>query len=211
MGGRWAVQRGALNLAGQLAGVFAMAVVAVFAFCLIPLGVGIVLFPGTVRVLQAQAHRLRRTDDRVAGFAFAVPDLPVQSTPGFTGSAKHCWQLMTDRAFWHLVLWAVIDPFTGTVLAGAPFAIVLWGLYGILALPILYFGFGLLPTDWYAFIPVMSGAAVVLAGVLGCLFVVAGAASGPWWIGAQARWSSLLLGSHPAELPDRVPSPRRSA
>ena len=181
-----------------------MAILATFAFCLIGLGIGIVLFPGAVRLLHAQAQRLRRTDEHVTGEAFAVPSLPAQSAPGFVGHAMYCWRLLTDRAFWHLLLWSVVDPFTGTALTCAPFGTVLWGVYGIVALPIVYFGFGRLPTDWYAFIPVTSAATVISAAVLGVFFVAAGYRTGPWWLRIQARWSSLLLGSHLAELQDRV-------
>lgn len=205
MAGRWTALRGSLVLAGQLVAVLAMTLVAATAFCLIPLGVGVLIFPGCVRVLHRQAERLRRADQRFAGIDVAVPSLPDSASSGFVAQARQCWRLVTDRAFWCLMRWAVVDPFTSTPLVLiAPLGLVGWGLYGVVAMPILYLGLRLEPTEWYVFIPVTTASSVPYAAVLGCALIVVGLLSGSWWLRVQARWSSVLIGSHLADLQARV-------
>ncbi len=201
---RWTAVRGSLVLTAHLVAVMAMTVVTVAVFCLVALGVGVLIFPGCVRVLHRQAERLSRAHQRFTGTGFAVPSLPDPAGSGFAAQARQCWRLLTDRAFWHLMLWAVLDPYTGIVLAIAPFGLVAWGLYGCVAMPVLYLGLGLQPTEWYAFIPVMSASTVPYAAVLGCGFIVFGARSGPWWLRVQGRWSSVLIGSRLVDLQARV-------
>ncbi|MEV7987294.1 histidine kinase [Micromonospora sp. NPDC085948] len=203
--GRWTALRGSLVLAGQLIAVLAMTLVAATALCLIPLGVGVLIFPGCVRVLHRQAERLRRTDQRFAGIDVAVPSLPDPAASGFVAQARQCWRLVNDRAFWRLTRWAVVDPFTSTVLVLiAPLGLVGWGLYGCVAMPILYLGLRLEPTEWYVFIPVTTASTVPYAAVLGCALFVIGLLSGSWWLRVQARWSSVLIGSHLVDLQARV-------
>ncbi|NBE83592.1 sensor histidine kinase [Micromonospora rubida] len=202
--GRWSALRGSLVLTAQLVTVMLMTVVTVIASWLIPLGVGVLIFPGCVRVLHRQAERLSRADRRFAGTGFAVPSLPDPAGSGFAAGARQCWRLLTDRAFWQLMRWAVLDPYTGVLLAITPFGYVAWGLYGCAAIPVLHLGLGLRPTEWYAFVPVTSTSAVPYAVVLGCGLVVFGALSGPWWLRTQARWSSVLIGSHLVDLQARV-------
>jgi signal transduction histidine kinase len=201
---RWSPLRGSFVLSTQLFGVLVMATLSAFAFCLIPLGVGIVLFPGCVRILHRQAERLSETDERVTGIGFVVPHIPVQVASGFVGSAVQCFRLLTDRGVRYLLLWCVLDPFVGMVPAVMPVALIGWGLYGVVVMPLLYGAIGLTPNDWYAFIPITSVAALPYAAVLGCVFIVYGFRSGPWWLRLQPRLSARLIRGRRSDLRERV-------
>ncbi len=204
MAGRWAAQRGSLVISGQLFAVAAMALVTAGAMCAIPLGFGVPLFSACADALWRRAGRLSDTSRRFTGTEFAVPELPERGAPGFVGDAMRCWLLLTDRGFRQLALWAVVDPFTGLMLAFAPIGLVVWGLFGLFVIPILYLVLGLGPMNWYVVVPLRSPGEVPLAAALGAALAVFGFLSGTWWLRAQARWSSGLLGSGGAQLRSQV-------
>lgn len=204
MSDRLAAQRDSILLTGRLLGVAFTLVAAAVTFALVFLGVGVFLFPACVRALHAQAAGLAAAHARMTGVVIRVPAIPTQSREGFVGRLLHTWRLLTSPEFWRLMRWSFIDPQTGTVLAIVPFGFVGWGIYGVVVMPILYLVLRLTPTEWYAFIPVMSPEGLPFAAVLGVGFIVFGFLTGPWWLRVQGRWSALLLGVHVQGLRERV-------
>ena len=204
MSGRWAAQRDSILLTGRLLGVAFTVVGAALAFVLVFLGVGVFLFPACARALHAQAAGLAAAHAQMTGVVIRVPVLPVDDRGGFVARSLYTWRLLTSAEFWRLVRWALFDPYTGAFLAIVPFGFVGWGVYGVIVMPILYLLLRLTPTEWYAFIPVMSPAGLPFAAVLGIAFVVFGYMTGPWWLRVQGRWSALLLGRQVVDLRERV-------
>ena len=204
MSSRWAAQRDSILLTGRLLGVAFTLVGAALAFALVFLGVGVFLFPACVRSLRAQAAGLAAAHAQTTGVVIRVPVLPVDDRGGFVARSLHTWRLLTSAEFWRLVRWALFDISTGIVLAIVPFGFVGWGFHGVVVLPILYLLLRITPTEWYAFIPVMSPSGLPFAAILGIGFIVFGFMTGSWWLRMQGRWSALLLGGQVVDLRERV-------
>jgi signal transduction histidine kinase len=166
---------------------------------LIPLGVGVRLFPRAAAQLRRQANRARARE--------SAPKPPpwVADRAGFAGQALLCWRILTNRTFWDEVLWATLDPFTGGVLAAAPFALIVYGLFGALVQPFLWANIhAFADGNYYAFIHVDSWTNALIAIPLGVGFVVLGFWSGPWWLGRHAKLTRSLLATRRADLARRV-------
>jgi signal transduction histidine kinase len=201
---RWLAQRESIVLTGRLLGVALTLVAVALAFSLVFVGVGVFFLPACVRSLHDQASGLAAAHARMTGVAIRVPVIPERHRAGFFGRLLDTWNLLTSIEFWRLMRWALVDPLTGIVLAIMPFAFVGWGVYGVVALPILYLLLRLTPNDWYAFVPVTSPQGHAVAVVLGLGFIVVGFLTGSWWLRVQGRWSALLMGSQGVDLRERV-------
>jgi signal transduction histidine kinase len=168
---------------------------------LIPLGVGVRLFPREASRLRRQANQARAR----AGEPLPGPPPWVADRDSFAGQARLCWRILTNRSFWDEVLWATLDPFTGGVLAAAPFALIVYGLFGALVQPFLWANIhAFADGNYYAVIHVDSWTNALLAIPLGVGFVLLGVWSGPWWLGRHAKLTRSLLATRRADLARRV-------
>ncbi|GAA4984017.1 sensor histidine kinase [Actinopolymorpha pittospori] len=182
-----------------VAGVAALTVVA--AATLIPVWVGVSLFPAAANWLRTLANRSRERAARWSGEPLRELPFWVAEEDGFTSRALLCRRIATDRTFWGEVLWAVLQPFSGAVLATVPFALVVYGVFGALVQPFLWarihaFADG----NYYAMIHVDSWTNAILAIPLGVVFVALGFWSGPWWLRLHAKLIRRQLTTAHADL-----------
>lgn len=201
---RWSAVGQSVLITGRLIAVAFTVLAAAVALMLVVVGIGVVLFPACARSLHGQALGLACAHTRFTGIELRVPVIAERVAGGFTGRLRHTWIMLSSREFWRLARWALVDPFTGLLLAFMPFGLVAWGLYGLVAMPILYLLLRLTPTEWYAFIPVSSTAAVPYAMGLGFVFIVVAVKTGSGWLRLEGRWSAWLLGSRVTDLRRRV-------
>ena len=172
---------------------------------LIPLGVGVNLFPPAAAWLRRLANRARTRAARWSGEPAAASPPWVADRDGFTGQARLCWQIVTSRGFWDEVAWATLDPFTGAVLAAGPIALIVYGLFGALVQPFLWASIhAFADGNYYAMIHVDSWTNALLAVPLGVVFVLLGVWSGPWWLRQHAKLTRSLLATRREDLARRV-------
>ncbi|MEV1328722.1 sensor histidine kinase [Micromonospora costi] len=175
------------------------------AAALVPLGIGVNLFPPMARRLRVLANRARAR--AASGSGETVGDLPQWTVErrDVVGRALLCWRIVTDRTFWDEVVWALLDPVTGGVLAGVPLTLIVYGLFGALVQPFLWANIhAFADGNYYAMIHVDSWTNAVLAIPLGVAFAILGVWSGPWWLRRHARITRSLLATERAELARRV-------
>lgn len=196
----WAV------LTARLVGVAATAVATLVALVLVVVVIGVWLYPAGLRALRAQAGGVAASHAHRTGVELRVPTLSERAAGGVAGAARHTFALLADAEAWRLLRWAVVDACTsiGPALVFVPLGLVAWGVEGVVVMPALYLAFGITPTEWYAFIPVWSPQLLPAAALLGAAFIVAGVATGPWWLRLHGRWAAALLGSATARLRERV-------
>jgi signal transduction histidine kinase len=207
---RWAARKAApvrcLRLVGLAVAEAAVVCAVAGAATLIPLGVGVYLFPSTAAGLRALADRSRSCAARWSGVPVTrPPQLPTPRRGGLIGRALHCWAILVDRAFWRESLWAIVDPLSGGLLVSVPLTLLGYGLVGVAVQPFLWqvlVRAG--DTNWYGMIHVQNWTTALLAIPLGLAFVAAGVWSGPWWLGRHALLTRSLLAPGRAELTRRV-------
>lgn len=203
---RWAALGGSALLTARLIGVLLTVAAAILAFALVVVGVGLWWFPACVRALRAQLAGIADMHARWTGAQLRLPTLPASEGGGPAARAWHVGALLRDAETWRLLRWAVLDTATGIgiVLAAMPLGLVGWGLEGALVLPLLHAALGIVPTQWYAFVPVFEPAGIPFAVLLGLGFIVLGIVTGPWWLRLHGRWAAMLLGGDSARLRERV-------
>ncbi|MGH3465364.1 MAG: sensor histidine kinase [Kribbellaceae bacterium] len=162
-------------------------------------GFWILLVPVVAAAVRGLANLNRRLARSWSGVDIPEPYLP-PPTPGTrpaTGWRR--WRLMralTDPATWRDMLWALVDPVVGGVLALAPAATVMLGLYGT-HLPLHWLGLAGFHhsdgTGWYTFVPVTGAATAWLAAVLGVGYIALGLAMAPRMLRLHGRWTRVLL------------------
>jgi signal transduction histidine kinase len=103
--------------------------------------------------------------------------------------------MLSDPATWRDLLWGLVDPVVGGVLALLPFATALLGLYGA-HLPLHWLGlheFLRSDGDWYPFVPVSSLGTAWLAAAVGVVYIALGLAIAPRMLRRHGRWTAVLL------------------
>ncbi|MFD2765190.1 sensor histidine kinase [Micromonospora eburnea] len=186
--------RGLLLVGLALVEAVAACVVAATAM-LIPLGIGLYLFPPSVFWLSGLAERARRYAGRWSAVAVvrlgpARPAVPA----GLLGRVRWCWQTLTDREFWYEYRWSLIDPIAGAFVAGVPFSLVVYGVFGALVQPFVW-----QPIDraggsnWYMVVHVNTWARALLAVPIAVAVTVFGLWYGPWLLRVHARLTRALL------------------
>ncbi|MGH3166397.1 MAG: sensor histidine kinase [Trebonia sp.] len=180
------VALGALALSEAVVAVLA-AVVAVLA----GLGVGRALITPAVLAVRQLADLTRRLAGEWCGVPIAAPYLPLPAGAGSDGEASSRYRrkwLLDDPATWRDLLWLVVNPVAGAVLAGGSAAAVVYGVFGM-ALP---------------------HGSTQLAGVIphplyGILLALAGFWAAPWLLRGYGELARSLLGpTRQAELAQRV-------
>ncbi|SCF18844.1 Signal transduction histidine kinase [Micromonospora viridifaciens] len=198
--------RGLLLVGLALAEAVVACVVAA-ASMLIPLGVGLYLFPPSVAWLSGLAERARGYARRWSGVTVARPEPARPAVPaGLLGRVRWCWRTLTDREFWCEYRWSLVDPIVGAFVAGIPFALVVYGVFGALVQPFVW-----QPIDraggsnWYTFVHVNTGTRAMLAVPIAVAVTVLGLWCGPWLLRVHARLTRALLTlDRTAELTRRV-------
>src|SRR5215467_10393034 len=145
----------------------------------------LLLFPPTMRAVRRLANVTRRLSGRRFGQASG--------------------QLVTEPATWRDLLWMIVDPLAGCVLAAIPITVIGYGVFGVVMpaiwSPIVHAG----GNEWYAFIHLTG----VLSGALCVPLGIAFIALGLWITPPFLRWygqmaSSMLAPTKQAALEQQV-------
>jgi signal transduction histidine kinase len=183
---------------------------ALFVLCvvfaaLIPLGLGVLLFPPLVLLLRATANVGRKVTRTLAGVEIAEPYRKLPSGKGVTAMWGRTRQMLTEGATWRDLLWALVYLPSAILIAGFPAMLIVNGLHGVL-MPFLWeVAYSHVDPQWYTFIKVDSSQRAGLACVWGLVQVVAGVAVTPAFMRAHGAWTkSLLAPTKEAELALRV-------
>ncbi|MGW3391418.1 sensor histidine kinase [Streptomyces cinereoruber] len=172
--------------------------------CLCLVGIGIPLLPGALNAVRKDARTQRGLAGEWSGIRVASSYLPEPATP--PGPAwKRAHRMLGDGATWRDLLWALVNPLVGPLMALLPAAAVVGGLWGLS----LTFLWDSLPESWngiwFTFIPVNSQTTALLAGALGLVELAAGLTLLPrLMLPLHGRWVRLMLGSTRAALTNRV-------
>ncbi|MEV0157737.1 sensor histidine kinase [Micromonospora sp. NPDC050686] len=186
--------RGLLLVGLALAEAVVACVVAATAM-LIPLGIGLYLFPPSVAWLSGLAERARRYARRWSAVTVAYPEPARPAVPaGLPGRLRWCGRTLTDRGFWYEYRWSLIDPIVGAFVAGIPFSLVVYGVFGALVQPFVW-----QPIDraggsnWYTAVHVNTLPRALLAVPIAVAVTVLGLWCGPWLLRVHARLTRALL------------------
>ncbi|MEU5941681.1 sensor histidine kinase [Micromonospora sp. NPDC047548] len=161
---------------------------------LIPLGIGLYLFPPSMAGLTGLAERARRYAGQWSGVAVSPGRTRPAVPAGLLGRARWCWRTLTDREFWYEYRWSLADPIVGALIAGTPFSLVVYGIFGALVQPFVW-----RPIDqaggsnWYTMVHVNTGPRALLAVPIGVAVTVLGFYCGPWLLRVHARLTRALL------------------
>jgi signal transduction histidine kinase len=163
-------------------------------------GVGLLVLPATMRLVRIRADLERAMAARM-GVRIARPYLPEPARA--TVWRRFQW-VATDPATWRDVAWLVPDAISGLILGTLAFALPLYGLHGVLLLPLwlhlghVWYGYGV-------FWPIMTFAAAWSALPQGAVILVAGLTAAPWLMWVHYRFAKLFLApTRSAELALRV-------
>jgi signal transduction histidine kinase len=193
-------------LCGSMFAELAVAVMLVVAVTLVPVFLGIVVMPACLLAVRREAQRTRRLTRRTAGIEIGAW---YRYEPSRTAKGAR-WRtalpgLVGDPSTWRDVLWLFVNPTVGWVLALAPAALVLWGLFGVVMpaiwKPIVEAG----GNNWYGPIHVTTTTSASACVPLGLATIVAGFALGPALLSAYGRFARWLLApSRQSELARQV-------
>ncbi|MFG2119034.1 sensor histidine kinase [Streptomyces sp. NPDC048710] len=169
------------------------------ALTLLPLGIGFQVLPVTAGLLRRVSDTYRARAARWTGRALSAPD----PLPRGTSARRSSAAILGDDGFWCDLRWAWLEPWTGGVLAAVPLALVEYGTFGALVQPFVWRLLG--DGNWYAFVPVTSTATMLMALLLGLVFIMAGLRLAPVMATLHARLTHRLLSApRTTELARRV-------
>ncbi|AEV87906.1 histidine kinase [Actinoplanes sp. SE50] len=195
LGGLLGIPLAVLNLV-----LFAFSVIALI-LSVVP-GLGFVAFPAVTRLVRARADLARRLDGRV-GLPIARPYKPAPERARLGGWRHYRW-ILTDQATWRDLAWLVPGASIGAVLGALIIALPLYGLEGILLVPLWVW----LGTGWYGYgviWPFDTVGDALLSLPQGTLFLIIGVAAAPYLPRFGALFDRLLLApTRNAELRLRV-------
>ena len=185
--------------------ILALALELSFAVFVYPL----LLIPPTLLAVRRLANLVRRLSGEWCGVPIPVPYRTYREPDPGAGKWRRfgqaSGQLFSEPATWRDLLWMTADPLLIWVLALIPFAVIGWGLEGVLMpaiwSPIVHAG----GTYWYAFIPVSNEGTALLCLPLGLAFIALGVWITPLclrWYGQAAH--SMLSPTREAALEQKV-------
>ncbi|MBM2623144.1 sensor domain-containing protein [Actinoplanes sp. LDG1-06] len=194
--------------AGALSIVLAILNIPLFALFVVSLaltpvlGIGLVALPGVTALIRLKADLARR----VAGWhgvTITRPYRPLPAGVGPVGWKRYRW-IVTDPATWRDFAWLLPGAVGGLVLGILTIAIPLYGVQGIVLLPLwLYLG-----TDWYGYgvnWPIESVGEGFLSLPQGLAFLALGMVVAPWLRRVDGLFAKLFLApTRAAELRLRV-------
>ncbi|MCW3843681.1 histidine kinase [Micromonospora yasonensis] len=180
----------------------ALFVLSVASLVLIPLlGVGFALFPLATALVRVAAGLHRRLAGW-AGVELPSPYRPAPAGAGFGTWRRFRW-VVADPATWRDLAWLLPGAVTGGVCLAA-FALPLYGLEGVLGLPMVLHAFDV----WYGygpFWPVDNLIQAWLCFPLGALILAGGLAAGRWLVWLHVAFAGFFLPpTRAAELALRV-------
>ncbi|HXA60774.1 MAG TPA: sensor domain-containing protein [Streptosporangiaceae bacterium] len=183
--------------------VFAWAIVSI---ALIPLGAGLFLAPDAIRKLRRTAGLARRQAREWNGIEIPDSYLPApRFEGGFFGQIEEVRFLLTDPATRRDLLWGLIDPVVGGVLALLPAALLFAAVEGW-AMPLLWWlfhGYGF--HEFYFGIPVTSMATAAICPVSATVIAFLALRWGHRLQNTHARWTRYMLApANEADLARRV-------
>jgi signal transduction histidine kinase len=162
-------------------------------------GFWILLLPPVAAAVRGFANLNRRLARSWSGVDIPKPYLPLPASGSQGATGWRHWRLIRalfDPATWRDLLWGLADPVVGGVLALAPAAMVLLGLYGS-HLPLHWLGLAefhqLEGAGWYTFVSVSDPVTAWLAATLGLGYIVLGLAIAPRMLRLHGRWTRVLL------------------
>jgi signal transduction histidine kinase len=170
----------------------------IVSLALVVVGVGVLLVPPAADAVRRHANRSRMLARSWSGTDIPEPYLPPPARPAQRAASR--WRFewaLSDPATWRDLLWTLVDPLVGGILALAPFGLFMLGFYGA-HLPLHWQGLAEFPQDegemlWYPFIPLTSEGMAWLAAVTGVGYIALGLAVGPWLLRQHGRWTRVLL------------------
>ncbi|WP_327004992.1 sensor domain-containing protein [Dactylosporangium sp. NBC_01737] len=155
-------------------------------------GVGLVLAPLVAMLVRAYADVHRRA---ARDWSWVEIPRPYRELPAgaFLGNPRRWWWLVRDPATWRDLLWLLAGAPAGLLLGIAGPVLLVYGLHGVLAMPVLIaaagdsYGYGVTwpIEDTLDMLSVPPQGALVTAGAL---------YAGPWLLWALAHFDRALLG-----------------
>jgi signal transduction histidine kinase len=195
-----AAAHGALIFLLSLTADLALLLLSLGALLLLLAGLGVLVFPvvtGGVRaVLDAQR--------RLAPWAGVTIPRPYRPVPPDAGRWRRFRILVGDPATWLDLAWLLVGSIIGAVVGGLSCFVPLYGLEGILLLPLILSRF----LDWYgygAFWPLRNTFTAALCFPQGLAIAFAGLSAAPWLMRRYAMLSRHFLApTRAARLAQRV-------
>jgi signal transduction histidine kinase len=184
--------------------VTALAVIVCFAIFVYPL----LLIPPTLLAVRRLANVTRRLSGRWCGVPIPLP-YRAAAEPGQGGTWRRfgrvSGRLVTEPATWRDLLWMIVDPLAGCVLAAIPITVIGYGVFGVVMpavwSPIVH-AWG---DEWYAFIPVTNWLTALLSVPLGIAFIALGLWITPPFLGWYGKLAhSMLAPTRQAALEQQV-------
>jgi signal transduction histidine kinase len=174
-------------------------VLVVGAASLVPLGFGLALLPLSLVLLRDTANTARRRALKWSGVEIEELYRPLPAPGvGFAAKTERLWSRLSDPQIRRDLLWTLLDPIVGALLASIAAGMFLYGVYGyficVFWQPLTHAGFN----DWYTFIHVgRTGYFTFLRWLLlpiGTALIVGSGRAAPALIRAHSRWTAVLLG-----------------
>jgi signal transduction histidine kinase len=185
-----AVAGGVLTIALSIAS-FALFVLFLVALALTPvLGIGLILLPLVTALVRLRTDATRH----IAGWHRVTIERPYRPRPeraGVVGWRAYRW-IVTDPATWRDLAWLIPGAVVGLTLGIASLAIPLYGVQGVLLLPLWIW----LGTGWYGYgvvWPIETVSQGLLSLPQGALFLAIGLAAAPYLRRYDALFAGLLL------------------
>jgi hypothetical protein len=157
--------------------------------------VGVPLLVDALAAVRSESARQRRLAWHYSGVPAEREDPP---WPSSTGSGvlvrlRVLGRLVTSGQTWVDLLWHVLNPLVGGLLALAPISLVLFGVWGMV-LPLLWGPFvHSWDNSWYAFVPLGGLLSTLFAAVVGVAAVAAGLALAEPCVRLHGRWVRAVL------------------
>ncbi|GAA1978286.1 sensor histidine kinase [Amycolatopsis minnesotensis] len=198
------ILRGAALFGISLAAI-AVAAWLIIAVCLCAVGVGIYLVPSAMSAVRGLVNTQRRLAGDWSGVQIADP---YRNEPEFPKGLKGSWQrtywALGDGTTWRQLLWLIVEPYTGGLIALLPAALLLNGLFG-LAMPFVWEQrLAIWENSFYGFIPLNSQLMAIFAAGLGVVQIaICGFVARPL-VGAHAKLTKWWLRPSNARLASRV-------
>lgn len=200
-GTRMAAPGRGLLLVGLSVATSVTALLVTIAGGLIPLGIGVYLFPPAVGWLAGLADRSSRYATGWTGLPVDGGDRPwPPAAGGLLGRLRWCRQVLADPGFWRLYRWGLLEPLVGPFLTALPFSLVFYGLFGAVVQPFVWqiidrAGGG----NWYTAIHVDTTSRALLGVPVGAGIILLGLWSGPHVLRGWARLTRTLLTANRTE------------
>ncbi|AXK37209.1 sensor histidine kinase [Streptomyces armeniacus] len=199
-----AAARGVGLAALSIGASLALFIVTVLSVVFVVLGVGAFTTPAVLNTVRAHANRRRLLASEWAGIAIPSPYRPLpEQRPGAVGLVERTSQLLKDPATWRDILWLLVDAVAGFVTALLSFAVLVYGVEGV----IMMFGLWEAVNNgyWYAFIPIKGYGSAVQAALLGLALIAASFYVNRYPLQAHFMIARLLIGpTRGAQLEQRV-------